>query len=346
MVDKISLLVLGQVESVENGDNDVFGQGADAWRIKVRLESDGGKTVEELPEAFPLLPKTLQSIPKVGEAVFILTAELENFGSQRFYIGPVISQPQFQGQCNFSTNNRNEQNKLNKGPAVSLITTGGKGKDKPLPSITTQRGLTDGAFPNKSDVALIGRGQEDIVLKYRKGHTSGIVASEVDIRAGIRLKATDNTVRATQGNVVFNNANPAYIQVKHSQSGLAGLNEVENDSIKNKFENQKIRSANSVVNVVADKINLISHKDNAQFGENIKDRDELILANKMDEIMSKLHRSVYGDELITLLQLIVDGLRLHTHKYPMLPPTVTGTVLEDLIGYNYEKILSPNVRIS
>ena len=62
--------------------------------------------------------------------------------------------------------------------------------------------------------------------------------------------------------------------------------------------------------------------------------------------MSQLHRSVYGDELVNLLKLIVKALSTHTHSYSMLPPTIIGTELEELQGYPYEKLLSPNVRIS
>lgn len=41
---------------------------AGALRIKARAHEDGG---DEVPWAFPLLPKQFQVVPKVGEGVFL-----------------------------------------------------------------------------------------------------------------------------------------------------------------------------------------------------------------------------------------------------------------------------------
>ena len=65
----------------------------DADRIKVRLSpEDNSKTLEQIDYAFPLLPKMFHVKPKVGEAVLILLATTNDGNSQRYYIGPVISQ--------------------------------------------------------------------------------------------------------------------------------------------------------------------------------------------------------------------------------------------------------------
>ena len=228
-----------------------------------------------------------------------------------------------------------------------MLATGKPLKEKPLTSIDRARGLTKGSFPNMEDVALIGRGQEDIVLKYKAGESGQpSPSSEIDLRAGIRLQPSDDSIKYLKGNVVFNDKDPAYIQVKYKKSGLAGLNDGDGDGGKDNYESKSKRTANSVINVVADKINLISHKDSNQFGEKLTNREELVLEGEIDNIMSQLHRSVYGDELVNLLKLIVKALSTHTHSYSMLPPTIIGTELEDLQGYPYEKLLSPNVRIS
>ena len=333
-----SLVVLGEVVKVE-GSGSQFPDDAGAWRIKVRLDSDGTNISDnDLPDAFPLMPKTLQSVPKVGEGVFVLNASLGNNKVQRYYLGPIISQAQFNEYCSY---------KSGRGDAVSLLATGKPLKEKPLTSIDRSRGLTKGSFPEMDDVAVIGRGQEDIVLKYKSGKSGQpSPSSEVDIRAGIRLQPSDESIKYLKGNVIFNDKDPAYIQVKYKKSGLAGLSEGEGDGGDGNYESPSKRTARSVVNVVADKINLISHKDSNQFGENLTDRDQLVLEEEMDNIMSQLHRSVYGDELVTLLKLIVKALSTHTHSYAMLPPTIIGTELEELQGYPYEKLLSPNVRIS
>lgn len=324
-----TIITTGRVERIETNESD-------AWRVKIRLDSDGDKTVSELPWAFPALPKFLQAIPQVGEGAFVITSNISQPNSQRYYLGPIISQPQFQEYCDYGVGGR--------GPAMSLLSTAKPLTPSPLTSITRKNELTKGAFPNHKDVALVGRGQEDITLKYRT--TSDGETSEIDLRTGVRLKPTDTTVKYLQGNVIFNNDDPAYIQVKYKKNGLAGLESGEGDKDPEKYESTEKRSANGVVNVVADKINLISHKDTNQFGETIADKDDLIKEGELDQIMSNLHRAVYGDELITLLKKIVTVLAHHTHPYSMLPPTVNGSELEDMLSYDYEKIISPHVRIS
>ena len=78
-----SLVMLGQVVYVENTNNIQYRDDASALRIKVRLDSDRNTTDEMLPYAFPLLPKTMQSVPKVGEGVFVFTAKINENDSQR-----------------------------------------------------------------------------------------------------------------------------------------------------------------------------------------------------------------------------------------------------------------------
>lgn len=334
-----SIVTLGEVVKVEGSKYSIYPNDAGAGRIKVRLDSDGRDTpTDSLPDAFPLIPKTLQSIPKEGEGVFVINATLGNSQVQRYYIGPIISQPQFHEFSKYDSG---------RGDAMSLLSTGKPLKNSALTSIGRAEGVTKGSFPDVEDVALVGRGQEDIILKYRAASSGNPTeSSEVDIRAGIRLKATGDSVKYLKGNVAFNHSNPGYIQVKYRNSGISGLREGIGDAIDEKYESEEIRQANSVVNVVADKINLISHKDSNCFGGAITDNEQLVTEEEIDNIMSQLHRSVYGDKLVTLLKLIVKALSNHTHSYMMLPPVVIGTDIEVLNSYNFESILSPNVRIS
>lgn len=341
-----NLFIPGKVVYVEGSSTPSLPDNAGALRIKVKVDSDADNLKPvDLPWAFPAIPKLIQVVPKVGEAVFVLNSELGNTNSQRFYIGPIISQPQFQEYCKYDSDDSKKQVSSGRGPAMSLLSIRKPSeKTKPLTSITARNDLVEGSFPTPEDVAIVGRGQEDVVLKYRN-NASG-PESEIDLRAGIRLEPTDTTIPYLKGNVVFNNENPAYIQVKYAKNGLAGLKSGSGDSDDEKYESKSERNAKSVVNVVADKINLISHKDSNVFGTVIADKKDLIKNGELDDLMSKLHRSVYGDELITLLKKIVDVLVTHIHPISATPPIQGGTEIPELIEYEYEKILSPNVRIS
>lgn len=288
------ILKMGQVESIEDE--------ADGLRIKARIAQDGGKDIKDIPYAFPLLPKTIRTVPKVGECVLIITSKVGNTESNRYYIGPIISQPQFQEYDDYS---------YGRGSAVSLLQGG---VVEPLEKISNYDDTT-GAFPDVNDVSIVGRNTEDIILKQ----------GEIDLRCGIRGKSFgDNNL---VGDVVFNMQSPSYLQLKY-KTGIG---------------TSKGQEANSVANIVSDKINLISHKDPNSF--NLTDNKELIKSSEMDEIMSKLHQLPYGDILVEVLKKLVNAITNHVHPYPGLPPCKDQYITE-VLGTDLNTILSDNVRIS
>jgi len=301
-----SIVKKGQVELVEDT--------ADGLRIKVRLKQDGNTPLDNIPYAFPLLPKTFQSVPKHGEGAFVLTEMSDSKESQRYYIGPIISQPQFQEKCEYS---------YGRGNALSLIEGG---TIEPLEKISNYR-ETFGAFPNTEDVAMIGRGSQDIIMKNLSESSN-----ELDIRCGIRDDSTFGNSKngeAMVGKVVFNKLDPAYIQLKY-RKGITKSAEQE---------------ANSVINMVADKINIISNKDVNSF--NLTDYEQLIKEDELDDIMKKLHQVPHGDTLIKLLDVMIKAILTHVHPYAGMPPTVAGFTRESADWREKLKtILSEHVRIS
>ena len=291
----------GQVEFVEDT--------ADGLRIKIRLGTDGNEPLENLPYAFPLLPKTFQSVPKVGEGAFVLTMLSANKESQRYYLGPIISQPQYQEQCNYN---------FGRGPATSLFKGG---YIEPLGRISNNKD-TWGAFPKIDDIAVVGRGGQDVIMRNNESTSS----EEVDVRCGIRQTPVTQD-KDIVGKVVFNSVDPAYIQLKYKKS----------------LTNESLQESNSMINLVADKINIISNKDENAF--KLTNTEELIKEEELDGIMSKLHRLPHGDTLVELLDLIIKAILTHVHPYAGLPPTIYDYTKE-ISEYELEKILSQHVRIS
>ncbi len=289
------LIKKAQVESVMDD--------ADGLRIKARTSQDGNKNINDIPYSFPLLPKTFQTVPKIGECVLIFTPKLNNNDGERYYIGPIISQPQYQYQDKYD---------YGRGSSVSLLQ---EGAIEPLERISNYD-ATVGSFPNINDVAIVGRKSEDIILKD----------DEVDIRCGIRQKATTNNA-SLLGSVVFNNQNPAYIQLKYKKG----------------IGNSKGQEADSVINLVADKINLISHKNTESF--NLTNNKDLIKSDELDSIMSKLHQLPYGDVLVEVLKKIVNALVNHVHPYPGLPPC-KDQYITSVLGTDLNSILTDDIRIS
>lgn len=295
------IIKAGQVEHVDDS--------SDGLRIKVRIASDGQEPLEKIPYAFPLLPKTFQSVPKVGEGAIIISTTTRNNRSQRYYLGPIISQPQFQEKCNYN---------FGRGNATSLIKGG---YVEPLEKISNNK-ITWGSFPKAEDVAVVGRGSQDIIM--RNNYDTG--SNEIDIRCGIRQEPTtpdDNII----GKVVFNSLDPTYIQLKYKKS----------------LSNDSLQESNSMINMVADKINIISNKDENAF--NLTNTEELIKEDELDSIMSKLHRLAHGDTLVELLKLIIKAIITHVHPYAGIPPVLSG-YMEEMANYEVEKIMSKHVRIS
>lgn len=295
----------GKVESID----DVLDEG----RIKVRIKEDHDIPLSELPYAFPINSKLFQCVPKVGEGVFVITSQVGNPRSQRYYLGPIISQMQEVEKASFAKDDS---------AATSALQNAIVEPHKPLSDFS----VTDGAFPDKSDIAIIGRNGNDVILKD----------SEIDLRCGIRKTAHGEEDESLIGNVLFNSENPAYIQMKHKDNLMGD-------------------SGDGVINLVADKINIVSHvKDD---GNNLDvqlvhanskngDKTEPLLHDEdMSKLMAQLHQVPYGDILVDILERMSYAICYHTHAMNQLQP-VDGMYIKDVKDLDFNKILSKHVRIS
>ena len=131
---------VGRVTSVEDA--------ADGGRVRVQImPMDRGIDVRKCPYAFPLMPKHLHIIPKEGEAVIVICERGGMRTGQRYYIGPIISQPQF---INFGGIIQ----------AMSLL-KGGAAEEDVAPSNVKKE---IGAFAKDDEIAIYGRKNSDIIL--------------------------------------------------------------------------------------------------------------------------------------------------------------------------------------
>ena len=159
----------------------------DGGRIKVRMvpEDNKAESLDDIPYAFPLLPKMLHIRPKVGESVFILTADNDTFSTRR-YIGPIISQPQRMERDDYNTT------------ALSMF-PGAYYTPEPTAASNPE---THGAYPDTEDIAIMGRRNADIQIK----------TNDVRIRAGVKKSNPVNRYVST-----FNKKNPAYLKLKYHE---------------------------------------------------------------------------------------------------------------------------------
>ncbi len=288
-------------------------------RIKVRIKGsrarggDDGLQDKELPWCLPMMTKFISVQPKIGESVFIFTFSRTQQFVDRVYIGPIISQSQ----------------NLSYDPYITSLAGFSFGSVAPNVAIDTIPQLK-GIFPKPEDISIQGRYNTDITQKR----------NEIVIRAG-----KFESVPVSNENpypFTFNKKTQAYIQLKNDVVVVPS-----ND------ESNTPQQRGSVINAVASKINLLTHKDGSPIF-NLTNQDNLISDTELTKILNEAHQLPFGDVLLEYLRLIKDFAFNHVHNG-------SGNSATDLTGSGNkqsvatfkakadeleQKMLSKNIRIN
>jgi hypothetical protein len=149
----------------------------DGGRIKVKINDLDNRTsiVDDLPWCFPLTPKYFHIYPQIGEMVRILIEDVKYPQRNRFWVGSIISQLQ----------------KIKYDSKLTALSTTQQGILNPEAAISKYPDAVD-VYPDKKDIAIIGRINTDIILKENR----------VVIRAG--KHENDNVLK-------LNTKNPAQV---------------------------------------------------------------------------------------------------------------------------------------
>jgi len=253
-----------------------------------------------LPWSLPLQPKFLVTNPQVGESVLVIIPDKKNDKLERFYMGPFISQPQF----------------LSNDGRVKGILTGKRGTFSGLYGYTKAWFKNNGARlggefsdsnwsvyaddpKDPNDIAINGRGNEDIILRTSQKYDEVL----------FRVNKYSN-----KNNKILNLKNPGYISVvSYKDTGGPTPNYVSVPAVTS-FESLKNTTS---VNVVADRINLISHRGSHKGKP--KESDAIILNSSQPEkqlAMEQkfLHPTVYGDVLWEVLKKLKIWVENHKHS--------------------------------
>lgn len=190
------------------------------------------------------------------------------------------------------------------GRARCLLLGGSRSKPRENPDFEP---AFNGTVPEHDDIALQGRDNADVILKR----------NQLLMRCGFKT--------STIGDLAFNKKDPAYIQMKYDQ-----------------FAGQS--SPHSFVNVVADRINLISHDGAVKNGINVTNPDGYINKDAQNALQGNAHNMVYGDLLIEYLEKLVRLISEHTHPMAMDPPILT-TPQEEVINENLKAFVSDNIKL-
>lgn len=188
----------------------------------------------------------------------------------------------------------------------SLLKRGVKALEEAPSTLPNAKGI----YPEKEWISIQGRDNADIILK----------PSEVLIRAG-KHKTTNN--------LVFNKKDIGFIQIKH------GVTIKKAENIKSKDE------TGSVANIVASKINLLTHNGKPTFVLN--NQDDQISNAELEKILDNAHPLVFGDKLNEFLELVKTFVATHVHPYHGLP-TDQSINVKKLLNFDLNSLISDNVK--
>lgn len=172
----------------------------------------------------------------------------------------------------------------------------------------------EGSIPDREDVALRGRMNSDVVL----------LNNELRLRCGFNKYPG---VTEENYSLNFNDKDMAYIQMKYFPNA----------------NNDKHGEYNSVINLVGDRINLMSY-DGTPFPGNV-DRRDMITPEKQDELQSTLHNLPYGDDLMDYLRKLITIFTNHVHTWHNNPPCLIGSEI-DTLNTDLSKFLSKTIKIN
>jgi len=162
---------------------------ADEYAIKISLPGskyDGSVVGNEytkidlmnLPNCFPLTPKHISFVPKIGELVLVMVQSETDLFSDRFYIGPI-------------TSSLTKMNKDLSTTALSNFSIGATDATEEISKIPLAKGI----YEDPQNVTINGRGNTDIIQRNE----------EILLRCGKFV--SDNPLQ-------FNSLNPGFIQIK------------------------------------------------------------------------------------------------------------------------------------
>lgn len=196
--------------------------------------------------------------------------------------------------------------------AKSLIDGGKYVTPLPRPELNPEN---TGSYPDREDIAIQGRKNTDLILKE----------NEVRLRCGFK-KENSGYYFDAKNSLIFNKEDLSYIQMKYK-----------------KLTDHNGKPFSSSINVVADRINLLSHDSKTAF--KLNDQNYLISDEELVRILEKAHPLPYGDELIEFLKQLVEVIRTHTHPFPMKPPSLT-IPQSKILDTPLDEMLSQSIRIN
>jgi hypothetical protein len=319
-------------------NNDDYNGGG---RVQIRLYPDDKdlRNPADIPWAFPMLPKHNYVVPQIGELCIVFVTMTNHFrgsDSDRFYIGPIISQL--------------DKLDMDKSmSAESFFSDAFKDPDSNPQWRYENNETSDGVYPEFASnigigktTGLLGRDNTDILLKD----------NELWVRVN-RYKKTDKNVKVWS-------EHPAFIKMKGFINNANNPRENYNYIGGSDVEKSYSSTYQTAAIVVADEIALISSSDNAEKNKNtgkggnfsegsgsngMINNTDMISDEKFKEIFENAHRLPYGDVLIDFLNVFREAFKSHKHNAVQIEPVLSSKV-KNLYAYDLNDMLSKTIKIN
>ena len=302
-----SITNIGQVDALTKSPNNVAG-----------VKELDNQSCTEVPWAVPLLPKHLQVMPKVGEMCMVIVFNTKEGQQNRAWVGPLMSD---KSKLSYESADSGGDN-LNKN--VIRKTSKNKTKNRTEDGEDlSKKGDFTGGFPERMDIAIMGRNNADIVLPTRKETPDRLnEGGEVLIRAG-KFNFTNNL----NNNLSLNKTNPGFLRIKVTGNGP---------------------SSQTHSMLYSDYISLVSYK-NSDGSTGVPSVYRINPILEKDKDIKGFHESlsplVRGDRLVEFLRLLVNYIKNHNHPYHKHPATNTNSKPE-IEEFDLISLLSPHIRIN
>ena len=278
------------------------------------------KKLAQLPNCFPLLPKHINFVPKIGEMVLVMVESAEDVFNDRYYVGPLTS----------------SLTKMDKDLSSTALSNRSYGITEATEEIS-KIPLAKGIYENPQNVIIEGRNNTDIIQRNE----------EILLRAGKFV---------TNNPLLFNDKSPGYIQIKSNFSYDKESDKYFTGPPSPNGNTTPI----TVTNIVSDKINLLTYNGSPNLSEkngltNVNKKTnvaEYINDDKLEDILNHAHPLVFGDKLIEYLKLLRSALLNHVHNgsgnpaTDMPPNSISVETFENQAEKLENAMLSKNIRIN
>lgn len=194
-------------------------------------------------------------------------------------------------------------------------------------------------------------GKTDFFIKVRDLKTGEIIKEFSDTTSFVGDTSRDSAINEIKKNIDsvkgdrwrIKSKSTDVIELYNGNNGIA-LFPSKTIEVKKKIKEVVLTKndskTTSVINVVANKINFISHDGEHTF--NLTDPKELITDDEQEKINNTAHPIVYGDILVEFLELVKKYVNSHVHAYHGLPSDPSQVKI-DVLTFDLNKILNKNI---